>query len=41
MKTHARSGVQRFVLGSVTMAVLSQASCPVLVVRRDAMQDGG
>ena len=31
MLTHARAGVQRAVLGSVTMAVVHHASCPVLV----------
>jgi len=36
MKTHARTGVPRFVLGSETMAVLHHAPCPVLVVHGDA-----
>jgi nucleotide-binding universal stress UspA family protein len=36
MKTHARTGVQRFVLGSETMAVLHHAPCPVLVVREES-----
>jgi nucleotide-binding universal stress UspA family protein len=39
MNTHARTGVPRFVLGSQTMAVLHEASCPVLVARRAATQD--
>ena len=30
-RTHARSGLARVALGSVTMAVLHQATCPVLV----------
>jgi len=39
MTTHARTGLPRFVLGSVTMAVLHHAPCPVLVVR-SASVDG-
>lgn len=31
MSTHARSGLERFALGSVTMGVLNMARCPVLV----------
>ena len=31
MPTHARAGVKRAVLGSVTMAVVHHAACPVLV----------
>jgi len=31
MATHARTGVERLVLGSTTMAVVHGASCPVLV----------
>jgi nucleotide-binding universal stress UspA family protein len=31
--THARTGIQRFVLGSETMAVVHIAPCPVLVAR--------
>lgn len=33
MGTHGRSGMQRWLLGSVAEAVLQQAPCPVLVVR--------
>jgi nucleotide-binding universal stress UspA family protein len=32
MSTHGRSGVSRWVFGSVTQKVLSAASCPVLVI---------
>lgn len=34
MNCHARSGMARFALGSVTMAVLQFAPCPVLVTHR-------
>jgi len=34
MNCHARTGLTRFALGSVTMAVLQFASCPLLVTRR-------
>jgi nucleotide-binding universal stress UspA family protein len=33
MSSHGRSGVQRFVLGSVTETVVRHTSDPVLVVR--------
>ena len=33
MSTHGRSGLSRWVLGSVTEKVLRQAPCPVLVIR--------
>ena len=33
MGTHARSGFSRFLMGSVSHAVLHQAPCPVLIVR--------
>ena len=33
MSDHARTGVARFVLGSVTIGVVSLAGCPVLVAR--------
>lgn len=33
MGTHGRSGLSRFVLGSVAMRVMSSASCPVVTVR--------
>jgi len=33
MATHGRSGLQHFVLGSVTEHVIREASCPVLVLR--------
>lgn len=32
MSTHGRSGINRLIFGSVTMKVLSEAPCPVLVV---------
>jgi nucleotide-binding universal stress UspA family protein len=35
MATHARSGVERLALGSVTEAVVREASCPVLAMNRD------
>lgn len=33
MGTHGRSGLDRFLLGSVTEKVVRSASCPVMVVR--------
>jgi nucleotide-binding universal stress UspA family protein len=33
MGTHGRSGLSRFVMGSVAMRVMSGASCPVVTVR--------
>jgi universal stress protein A len=33
MATHGRSGLEHFVLGSVTEHVIREASCPVLVLR--------
>ena len=33
MGTHGRTGIARFVLGSVASRVVSHASCPVLTVR--------
>lgn len=33
MGTHGRSGLSRFVMGSVAMRVMSSASCPVVTVR--------
>jgi nucleotide-binding universal stress UspA family protein len=33
MGTHGRSGLSRFVMGSVAMRVMSTASCPVVTVR--------
>lgn len=35
MTTHGRSGLSRWLLGSVTERVLQQAACPVLVIRED------
>lgn len=34
MSTHGRSGVSRWIMGSVTERVLRQAPCPVLVIRK-------
>lgn len=34
MSTHGRTGISRFVFGSVTAKVLRQAHCPVLVIRQ-------
>jgi nucleotide-binding universal stress UspA family protein len=36
--SHGRSGVQRLLLGSVTERVVRQASCPTLVITRDATE---
>jgi nucleotide-binding universal stress UspA family protein len=33
MTTHTRTGLTRFMVGSVTMGVLNSAPCPVLVTR--------
>ena len=33
MSTHGRSGVRRFMLGSVADRVIRAASCPVVTVR--------
>ncbi len=38
MTTHTRTGLARFVLGSVTMGVLNTAPCPVLVTRPEGLQ---
>jgi nucleotide-binding universal stress UspA family protein len=35
MATHGRSGLSRWMMGSVTEKVLQQAHCPVLVIRSD------
>jgi len=37
--THGRTGVRRFVLGSVAERVVRLAPCPVLVVRRREVRD--
>jgi nucleotide-binding universal stress UspA family protein len=39
MSPHARTGASRFMLGSKTMAILHQASCPALVVRSPSTAD--
>jgi nucleotide-binding universal stress UspA family protein len=39
--THGRTGINRFLMGSVSMDVLSTAPCSVLVVKEAAMQDQG
>jgi nucleotide-binding universal stress UspA family protein len=36
MGTHGRTGIKRFLFGSVTESVLRQADCPVIVVREAA-----
>ncbi len=36
MSTHGRTGLSRWVLGSVTSRVLSLAPCPVLVIRKSS-----
>lgn len=41
MGTHGASGVERLMLGSITEKVLRKASCPVLVVTRQADAPGG
>jgi nucleotide-binding universal stress UspA family protein len=33
MSTHGRTGVKRFLLGSVADRVLRETTCPVLLVR--------
>jgi nucleotide-binding universal stress UspA family protein len=33
MGTHGRGGLSRFLMGSVSHAVLHQASCAILIVR--------
>jgi nucleotide-binding universal stress UspA family protein len=35
MSTHGRTGITRWMLGSITERVLQQAPCPVLVVHKD------
>ncbi len=35
MATHGRTGIVRFVLGSVAEAVVRKASCPVLTIRSE------
>lgn len=39
MTTHGRTGLRRFVMGSVTMSVLRHATGPVLVMRPTDMQE--
>jgi len=39
MSTHGRSGVVRLLMGSVTEAVLRQATCPVLTVKQPVLQE--
>jgi nucleotide-binding universal stress UspA family protein len=41
MGTHGRSGLERFLLGSVTEKILRKAPCPVLVVRCGVKQHPG
>jgi nucleotide-binding universal stress UspA family protein len=41
MGTHGASGVERLMLGSVTEKVLRKATCPVLIVTRDADAPSG
>jgi nucleotide-binding universal stress UspA family protein len=41
MGTQGRTGLDRFLLGSVTERVVRQASCPVLTVRPDNPDQGG
>ena len=40
MSTHGRTGVEQFMLGSVTAKVVARASCPVLSIR-PKVQDVG
>jgi nucleotide-binding universal stress UspA family protein len=39
MATHGRSGLSRWLLGSVTQKVLSAAPCPVLVIPNKAVRE--
>jgi nucleotide-binding universal stress UspA family protein len=39
MSTHGRSGLARMTMGSVTMATVRHAPCPVLVVRPERLRD--
>jgi nucleotide-binding universal stress UspA family protein len=39
MATHARSGLKRFFLGSVSDDVIKRVECPVLVVHREEERD--
>lgn len=39
MSTHGRSGITRWVFGSVTQKVLNAANCPVLVIPSRAIQE--
>lgn len=41
MPSHGHSGLQRFLLGSVTEKVLRSASCPVLVLRHNPEEQTG
>lgn len=41
MPSHGHSGLQRFLLGSVTERVLRTSSCPVLVLRHDPESSTG
>lgn len=41
MGTHGRTGIRRFVIGSVTEHVLRRADAPVLTARAEAVEDEG
>jgi hypothetical protein len=38
MGTHGRTGIGRFLLGSVAARVVQTAECPVLTVKREALR---
>lgn len=40
MGSHGRTGIKRFVLGSVSESVLRRATCPVMVVPKGASDSG-
>lgn len=41
MGSHGRTGIERFVLGSVSESVLRRATCPVMVVPKGGSPDSG
>jgi len=41
MGTHGRRGIKRFIMGSVTSAVIGHSSCDVLVVKKPCMECTG
>jgi nucleotide-binding universal stress UspA family protein len=41
LTSHGRTGLVRITVGSVTMAVVRDATCPILTIRPSALEPGG